>query len=77
MDNTYEEIAKIVLDLQAGKEDSFEELYLKTQKIVFFELKASGVTDNDIEDLLQEVYIKIYKNIVLNSGGGVKVCEGR
>ena len=37
MDNTYEEIAKIVLDLQAGKEDSFEELYLKTQKIVFFE----------------------------------------
>lgn len=63
MDNTYEEIAKIVLDLQAGKEDSFEELYLKTQKIVFFELKASGVPDNDIEDLLQEVYIKIYKNI--------------
>ncbi|MGN0316991.1 MAG: RNA polymerase sigma factor [Lachnospira sp.] len=62
MEQQYQIIGEIILELQKGDDSRFEELYDLTKKMAYFELKSAGISENDMEDLLQDVYIKIYKN---------------
>ena len=59
----YEELGKVVEKAKSGDEEAFQYLYQYTQKRI--SLIAYNYTKNlnDVEDVVQEVYILIHKNI--------------
>lgn len=63
MEKNYDEIARIVSEIQQGNDELFDCLYELTKRMVYFELKSAGVNEADTEDILQETYIKIYNKI--------------
>jgi RNA polymerase sigma-70 factor (ECF subfamily) len=54
--NTYEETL-------IKKNEIFEAIYNQTKSIVIKNIKRQGIKENDLNDVVQEVYEKIYKNL--------------
>lgn len=59
MNQHYDRLAEILIEIQRKDTSHFEELYDLTKKTVYFELQNVGVPSQSIEDLIQEVYIKL------------------
>lgn len=60
-DNVNDE--EIVKRVKSGDIDAFEELIAKYEKRVFSLIYNMLKNDNDIEDIAQEVFVKVYRNI--------------
>lgn len=60
---TNREWAELVRKAQNGEEAGFEELYRASYNYLYAVCFKSGVPDEDIPDVLQESYIKIFKKI--------------
>lgn len=56
-------LAGIVDEMKAGDFSRFNDCYDMTKQMVIFNIRANGVDERDVEDVAQEVYIKVYKNI--------------
>lgn len=56
-------LAEIIMEMQQGDMSHFQDFYDHTKKMVYFQLKAAGVENSSIEDVMQEVYIRFFKGI--------------
>jgi RNA polymerase sigma-70 factor (ECF subfamily) len=54
---------ELVSEAAAGSQASFEELVHKYSPRLFYFLRHKVDTDQDIEDLLQETFLKVFRNI--------------
>ena len=54
---------KLALKVAAGSRASFEELIHRYSPRLFFFLRHKAATDQDIEDLIQETFLKAFLNI--------------
>lgn len=54
---------ELLNQLQNGQEDVFETLYRESNGRVRYEIAGTGVEDRNVEDIVQETYIAILKNI--------------
>ena len=54
---------KLALKAAAGSRVSFEELIHRYSPRLFFFLRHKAATDQDIEDLIQETFLKAFRNI--------------
>lgn len=60
-DNVSDE--ELIKRVKSGDIDAFEEIIAKYEKRVFSLIYNMLKNDNDIEDVAQEVFVKVYKNI--------------
>ena len=60
---TGQEWAELVNRAQKGEETGFEELYRSSYDYLYAVCIKSNVSEEDIPDVLQEAYIKVFKNI--------------
>lgn len=58
------ELIKSIIMLQKGDTNAFEEIYVQTNRFVYEVIKqTSNFNDEDVYDLMQETYIKVFQNI--------------
>lgn len=57
------DLSKLVSDLQKGNLVAFDEIYQMTSKPIFFVAFSILKNKEDSEEIVQEVYIKFYRNI--------------
>lgn len=58
------ELIKSITMLQKGDTNAFEEIYIQTNRFVYEIIKqTSNFNDEDVYDLMQETYIKVFQNI--------------
>ena len=63
MKNENKKIARLIKQIQRGKQSAFEEFYkLTSTKAYFLALKITQ-NEHDAEDILQESYIKVLEKI--------------
>ena len=60
---TNQEWAELVQRAQIGEEEAFEELYRSSYDYLYAVCFKGSVPEEDIPDVLQESYIKIFKNL--------------
>lgn len=48
--------------IQAGDEEAFETFYQATNKLVYFHLKKYLSHEEDVWEVLQDVYLAVYQN---------------
>ena len=53
---------ELVKRVKSGDIDAFEEIIAKYEKRVFGLIYSVLKNDNEIEDVAQEVFVKVYKN---------------
>jgi len=58
-----EKIVELLQKAKSGNESAFEEFILLTEDMLCREIKKMGVSENDIDDILQEVFWKIWANL--------------
>lgn len=54
---------ELAVEAQAGSHPCFEELVYRYNQRLFYFLRPKMSTDQDIEDLVQETFLKAYRNI--------------
>ena len=54
---------ELVKRVKSGDIDAFEEIIAKYEKRVFGLIYSVLKNDNEIEDVAQEVFVKVYKNL--------------
>lgn len=59
----YQIVAAIMDRMKSGDPTAFDDLYAETQQIVRSSAKAIGLNEQDVEDVMQEVYVKLYKSM--------------
>ncbi len=57
-----EECNDLMIRFKSGDEGAYSELYHTTLTYVYNVIKQKGLTNEDVEDISQEVYLKIYTN---------------
>ncbi len=57
-----EECNDLMTRFKSGDEGAYNELYHTTLTYVYNVIKQKGLTNEDVEDISQEVYLKIYTN---------------
>ena len=57
-----EECNDLMIRFKSGDEGAYNELYHTTLTYVYNVIKQKGLTNEDVEDISQEVYLKIYTN---------------
>lgn len=53
----------LVLQIKKGNSHAFEFLVSKYQKLVFHMIWKMGISESDVEDVAQEIFIKIYQQL--------------
>ncbi len=59
----YQIVAAIMDRMKSGDPTAFDDLYAETQQMVRSSVKAIGLNEQDAEDVMQEVYVKLYKSM--------------
>ena len=62
-DNLFENIAELVEKFKAGDESAYEELYEKTQRMVYYTCLGILNNDDDAFDAMQDTYLTVYRRI--------------
>ena len=57
------ELAAIVEKVQGGDKKAFSELYKMTEHMVVYVIRNRGVADDDVKDVAQEAYYKVFEKI--------------
>ena len=57
---TKEKLAKLVIDIQNGKEKSFDLFYNETKNIVYHFVRTILSDNETIKDIMQETYFSIF-----------------
>lgn len=57
------EVARYVKQIQSGDKSAFQALYNATEQYIYFCVSSQGVPENDIADVMQEIYLAVYKNL--------------
>lgn len=57
------EVAKHVRQIQSGNRSAFHALYDATEQYIYFFISSQGVPDGDVADVMQEVYLAVYKDL--------------
>ena len=57
------QLADVFRRIQSGDSSAWTECYELTKNTVYYRLKLSNIPDREIEDLMQEIYIKIFDGI--------------
>lgn len=57
------EVAKHVRQIQSGNRSAFHALYDATEQYIYFCISSQGVPDGDVADVMQEVYLAVYKDL--------------
>ncbi len=57
------QVADTVRRIQAGDNSAWNECYEVTKNTVYCRIKPYNLSEQDTEDLMQEIYIKIFRNI--------------
>ena len=57
------ELAAIVEKVQGGDRKAFSELYKMTEHMVVYVIRNRGVADDDVKDIAQEAYYKVFEKI--------------
>ena len=60
---TKEKLAKLVIDIQNGKEKSFDLFYNETKNIVYHYVRTILSDNETIKDIMQETYFSFFENI--------------
>ena len=60
---SYAEWGELVRRAQTGEEKAFEELYYASYDYLYTVCFKSGVPEEEIGDVLQDTYLKIFKNL--------------
>ena len=63
MDNRYERIAQIVQRIRDGETEAFTELYDATYRSVFFHAGKVLDSQQDVEDIVQETYLRLFQKL--------------
>jgi len=59
-----EEVATLITRIQSGRDAAaFSELFEQTKRYVAFLVRRSGVPENDVDDVLQNVFVSIYRDL--------------
>lgn len=58
-----EKLAKLVIDIQNGKEKSFDEFYNQTKNIVYHYVRLLIKEQEIIKDIMQETYLSFFENV--------------
>lgn len=61
--NNGEQVAALVLRMQKGDDAAFTELFEKTKGYVAACIRLQNVPEESVDDVLQEVYLKVYRSI--------------
>lgn len=59
----YQIVAAIMDRMKSGDPTAFDDLYAETHQTVRSSAKAIGLNEQDAEDVMQEVYVKLYKSM--------------
>ena len=59
----WQETEGLVKRIQAGDQQAFLDFYEMTKKAVVFNVRQNGVPERDLEDIVQDIYVKVFKNI--------------
>lgn len=57
------DLSEIIIRLQQGDKNAFEDLYLATQKYIRYMASINTENKDAAEDIVQDIYLAIYKNI--------------
>ena len=60
---TKEKLAKLVIDIQNGKEKSFDMFYNETKNIVYHYVRTILSDNETIKDVMQETYFSFFENV--------------
>ena len=60
---TKEKLAKLVIDIQNGKEKSFDLFYNETKNIVYHYVRTILSDNETMKDVMQETYFSFFENI--------------
>lgn len=63
MKNQGKQVAEQIIKLQNGKLQAFDQLYSLTKKYIYYCILQSGVSEDAVQDVMQETYITIYNKI--------------
>lgn len=58
-----EELLRAIEQLKNGEEAGFNYIYAQTYKLVYFQARGHLKNEEDVQDLVQSVYIALYRNI--------------
>lgn len=59
-----DKVAALITRIQSGRDDSaFSELFEQTKRYVAFLVRKSGVPESDVDDVLQNVFVSIYRDL--------------
>ena len=67
---TKDNLAKLVIDIQNGKEKSFDLFYNETKNIVYHYVRMILCDSEAIKDVMQETYLSFFENIEKMSVSG-------
>ena len=56
-------LISLVERIQTGDQQAFLDFYEMTKKAVVFNVRQNGVPERDLEDIVQDIYVKVFKNI--------------
>ncbi len=57
------EVAEFVRQIQSGDASVFQALYDATEQYVYFCVSGQGVPETDVADVMQEVYLAVYRDL--------------
>lgn len=61
--NSSRDLDKLIKEYLSGNDDAFDLIYYATQKSVYLSIKLIIKNNDDVEDLMQDTYIKALANI--------------
>ena len=59
----FEDYAELVAKFKSGDESAYEELYTKTQRMVYFICLGILRNEDDAFDAMQDTYLTVYRKI--------------